>query len=226
VSPGGIRPVPRRFYEQDVLAGAPQLLNKRLVRLGRDGAVTRAARIVEVEAYRGDEDPASHAYRGPTRRNATMFGPPGHLYVYFTYGMHWCANAVFGPEGTGHAVLLRALAPEAGLSSMRAARRRAQRSSARDGDMPDRMLTNGPARLCAAFGITGRLDGADLVAADHDIVVVDDGIAPPTQPGVSARIGIRVATDRPWRYFVEGDPHLSRRRSQKGDPPATERPET
>jgi DNA-3-methyladenine glycosylase len=132
-----------------------------------------------------------------------MFGPPGHLYVYFTYGMHWCANAVCGPAGTGHAVLLRALAPLSGLEAMRGARR---------AGTADRHLTSGPAKLCQAFGITSDENGADLVTGDHGLTVVDDGMAPPSDPGVSGRIGIRRAADRPWRWWVPGDPHVSRGR--------------
>ncbi len=186
--------LPRRFYAGDPVAIAPLLLNKLLVR------GTRVGRIVEVEAYRGSEDPASHAYGGPTKRNATMFGPPGHLYVYFTYGMHWCANAVCGPEGTGHAVLLRALAPVSGLSVMR---------RARPVGTTDRNLTNGPAKLCQAFGIARPQDGADLVSGDRGLLLCDDGVLPPGEPGVSGRIGIRRAADRPWRWWVPGDPHVS-----------------
>jgi DNA-3-methyladenine glycosylase len=186
--------LPRRFYAGDSVDVAPLLLNKLLVR------GTRVGRIVEVEAYRGSEDPASHAFKGPTARNAVMFGPPGHLYVYFTYGMHWCANAVCGPEGTGVAVLLRALAPVSGLAAMRRARPRGT---------PDRQLTNGPAKLCQAFGISRPFDGADLVRGDHGLTISDDGLAPPTDPGVSGRIGIRLAGDRPWRWWVPGDPHVS-----------------
>jgi DNA-3-methyladenine glycosylase len=224
------RVVPRSHYRRDVLEGAPLLLNKLLVHRAPDGRIVMAGRIVEVEAYRGDEDPASHAFRGPTRRNATMFGPPGHLYVYFTYGMHWCANAVFGPVGTGHAVLLRALAPEAGLPAMRAARLAARRrpgtgpvgigagapaNGAAPGapvevGLPDRLLTSGPARLCAAFGITAKLDGADLVKGDRSLVICDDGTPPPDPVGVSTRVGIRLAADRPWRWYVPGDPNVSR----------------
>src|SRR3954453_764489 len=131
--------LPREFYRRDSRVVAKALLNKVLVHGDRTG------RIVEVEAYCGAMDPGSHAYRGMTRRNATMFGPAGGLYVYFTYGMHWCANAVGGDEGEGVAVLLRALAPLEGLDLMRASRGAAARR--------DRDLTSGPAKLCQAFGI-------------------------------------------------------------------------
>jgi len=189
--------VPRSFYAGDALEVAPRLLNKVLVR------GDRAGRIVEVEAYRGGDDPASHAYRGPTRRNATMFGPPGRLYVYFTYGMHWCANAVCMPEGSPQAVLLRALAPVAGIDAMR---------TARPGARSERDLASGPAKLCQAMGITGTDDGADLVGGEDGLQLVDDGVPPPECPGVSGRVGIRLAGDRPWRWWVPDDPHVSRAR--------------
>lgn len=187
--------VPRAFYRRDGRIVAPELLGKLLVCRGRTG------RIVEVEAYAGAEDPGSHAYRGRTRRNATMFGPPGHLYVYFTYGMHWCANAVCGDEGEATAVLLRALGPLDGLEAMRAARPEARR---------DRELCAGPARLCRALGIDRADDGADLVAGDRGILVLDDGTPPPAAPGQSTRIGLSAGVEHPWRWFVAGDPHLSR----------------
>lgn len=200
------RVVPRKFYFGDPLVVAPLLLNKLLVRGDRVG------RIVEVEAYRGAEDPASHAFKGPTKRNATMFGPPGHLYVYFTYGMHFCANVVCGPAGTGHAVLLRALAPESGLAAMR---------RSRPPGTVDGALTNGPAKLCQAFGIIREEDGADLVTGDRGLTVADDGVPPPDVPGVSGRIGIRQAADYPWRWWVPGDRHVSR--AQRLVPQAGER---
>ncbi len=189
------RRLPRSFYARDVRVVAPELLGK----VVRVGAV--AGRIVEVEAYAGAEDPASHAYRGETARNRTMFGPAGHLYVYFTYGMHFCANAVCGRPGEAGAVLVRALTPMEGLSEMRSRRPVARR---------DRDLCRGPARLCQALGIDRDLDGADLTAAGSQVVFVDDGTPPPARPGRSACVGISVATERRWRWFVPGDPHLSR----------------
>ena len=191
------RALARRFYNRSAVEVAPQLLNKLLVRDGRAG------RIVEVEAYRGSEDPASHAYRGPTARNATMFGEPGHLYVYFTYGMHFCANVVCMAPGTAEAVLLRALAPVSGLEAMRAAR---------PGIDKDAELTSGPAKLCQAMGITRAEDGVDVVRAGSGLAVVDDGVAPPTFPATSGRIGIRHAPDLQWRWWVPGDPNVSRPR--------------
>src|SRR5690606_26218773 len=137
-----------------------------------------SARIVEVEAYCGPEDAGSHTYRGRTARNATMFGPPGGLYVYFTYGMHWCANAVCGDEGEGVAVLLRAAEPLTGLDTMRERRPKAR---------TDRDLCRGPARLCQAFGIDGTHDGIDLPTASGGITIVDDGTPPPEEPSVTTR---------------------------------------
>jgi DNA-3-methyladenine glycosylase len=187
------KPLPRAFYARDSLAVAPELLNKVLVLGGR------AARLVEVEAYRGEHDPASHAFRGMTRRNATMFGPPGHLYVYFTYGMHWCANAVCGADGEAMAVLLRAAAPLAGLDEMWAARPRARR---------ERDLCSGPAKLCQAFGVTGAFDGSDLVEGVGP-QICDDGVAPPAEPLVTTRIGVTRGAASRWRWLVEGDPNIS-----------------
>jgi len=190
--------LPRAFYARPSTELAPLLLHK-VLRVG-----DRSARIVEVEAYGGAQDPASHAYRGPTRRNATMFGPAGGLYVYFTYGMHWCANVVCGDEGEGVAVLLRAGAPLTGLDAMWAARPAARR---------ERDLTNGPAKLCQALGIDGAQDGADLTMPGSEVVLVDDGVAPPRRPVRGPRIGISVAVERPWRWYVPDDPHVSRSRT-------------
>jgi len=178
------------------------LLNKLLVASSPDG-VRLAARIVEVEAYRGSDDAGSHAYRGMTPRTEVMFGPPGHLYVYFTYGMHWCANVVAAPgrAGDAAAVLLRAAAPVDGIELMRERRVKARR---------DRDLLAGPARLCQAFGITGVDNGSDL--GRGPLRIVDDGVAPPPTPATSTRIGLAAGRgdDHPWRFFVPGDPNLSR----------------
>ena len=179
---------------------APALLNKVLVAGGRAG------RIVEVEAYRGVDDPASHAHRGETPRVRTMFGPPGHLYVYFTYGMHWCANVVCGEEGVGTAVLVRALAPLVGMDEMRAARGAAAR---RDLD-----LCSGPAKLAQALGLDGSHDGVDLVAGDV-VWLLDDGTPPPAEPVQTARAGLSAAQEHPWRWYVRGSPHVSRGRPSR-----------
>ena len=194
--PGDARILPRDFYARDVVSVAPQLLNKLLV-VG-DG---RAGRIVEVEAYRGADDPAAHTFRGKTARNATMFGPGGHLYVYFTYGMHFCCNAVCGEVGDGAGVLIRALEPVAGIERMREARPRARR---------DADLCNGPGKLAQALGIDRRHDGADLVEADQGIAILDDGTAPPRKPVATPRIGIRHAAELPWRWHVPAHPHVSK----------------
>ena len=190
--------LPRDWFARDSLEVAPELLNKVLAT--GDG---RSGRIVEVEAYRGDGDPASHAFRGETPRVRTMFGPAGHLYVYFTYGMHWCANVVCGDPGEGTAVLVRALQPLTGLEQMRAARGPAAR---RDHDLCD-----GPAKLAQALGIGRAQDSADLVAGD-DVFVLDDATVPPPDPLQTARVGISTAQERTWRWLVPGSRYVSRGR--------------
>ena len=192
------RPLERGFFARSALEVAPDLLNKVLV--APDG---RAGRIVEVEAYRGADDPGSHGFRGPTKRNATMFGAPGHLYVYFTYGMHWCANVVVETDVVAAAVLLRALTPLEGLEVMYAARGPAART--------ERDLCSGPAKLTQALGIDGALDGADLVTGDRGVTIVDVGYPPPTVPAVTTRIGLINGADLPWRFYIEGTPDISRR---------------
>ncbi len=175
-----MRRVSRRLLAGDAPDVAPALLNKLLVHGECVG------RIVEVEAYRQD-DPASHTFRGRTKRNAVMFGPPGHLYVYFTYGMHYCANVVTGPQGVGAAVLLRAVEPLAGVDVM----------SVRRGCRPQ--LADGPAKLCQAFAIDGDLNDVDLLAG-NEIGLFDDGTPPPTNPRVGPRVGITKAVDVAWRW--------------------------
>jgi len=197
--------LPRAFYRRDPRVVAPELLNKLLVR--DDG---RAGRIVEVEAYAGSEDPAAHTFRGKTARNATMFGAGGHLYVYFTYGMHWCANAVCGEIGEGYGVLLRAIEPVSGLELMREARGHPVR---------DHHLGSGPARLAQAFGITRALDGADLVTGASGIRIVSDGMPPPADAVATPRIGIRHGIEHLWRWHVPGHAHVSKTRP---GPPQTQ----
>jgi DNA-3-methyladenine glycosylase len=192
--------VQRSDLAGDPVSVAPWLLNKVLAR------GERAGRIVEVEAYHGANDAASHAFRGPTPRTAVMFGPPGFLYVYFTYGMHWCANVVCGPEGEAAAVLVRALAPLRWLEAMRAARPAAR---------VDRDLCNGPAKLCSALGITGVDNGSDLIGPGQGqspgpLQLVDDGTPPPRRPARGTRIGIKEAKEKRWRFWVPGDPCVSR----------------
>jgi DNA-3-methyladenine glycosylase len=192
------RALPRSFFDRDALDLAPDLLNKILVYSGEGPRL--AARIVEVEAYRGGEDRGSHAFRRRTPRNASMFGPPGHLYVYFSYGNHWCMNVVAGPGLAPHAVLLRAAAPLAGVDTMRERRAAARR---------DRDLCAGPGRLGQAFGVDRSYDGIDLVRSSLRIVA--DGVAPPANPGVSARIGLAAGKGEalPYRFFVPGDENVS-----------------
>jgi DNA-3-methyladenine glycosylase len=187
----GLQGVERDFYARDVRIVAPELLNKILAM--DDG---RSGRIVEVEAYHGADDPAAHSYRGKTARNATMFGPPGHLYVYFTYGMHWCCNAVCGDVGEGVGVLIRALTPLTGLPLMRDARPKARR---------DADLCSGPARLTQAFGIDRRHDGADLVTGDRQVRILTDGTPPPAVLQATPRIGISRGKDALLRWLVPKD---------------------
>jgi DNA-3-methyladenine glycosylase len=185
----------RAFYSRPATQVAPELLNKVIVSGGCAG------RIVEVEAYCGGDDPGSHAFRGPTPRTETMFGPPGRLYVYFTYGMHWCANVVVDRDGTAAAVLVRALTPLRGLDEMTGRRRAAPRR---------RDLCSGPAKLTQALAIDGTHDGVDLVRAERNVTIVDDGIGPPTQPGRSTRIGLTKGVDLRWRWFVPEVEDVSR----------------
>ena len=193
-------PVPASLVARDPRLVAPELLGLVL----RHGA--RSGRIVEVEAYCGTEDPAAHTFRGRTARNATMFGPAGLLYVYRSYGLHWCANVVCGAEGEGVAVLLRALQPLTGLVAMRTDRTASRRAEATA--VTDRDLCRGPGRLCQALGIHGGHDGCDLLAGD-DLHLADDGRRP-VAIAQGARVGISAAVDRPWRWWVDGAPEVSR----------------
>ena len=183
-----------------VLEVAPRLLGAVL----RHGEV--AVRLTEVEAYDGANDPGSHAFRGRTARNAVMFGPPGRLYTYFTYGMHVCANAVCGPEGTSSAVLLRAGEVVEGVELVRARRPRAT----------ERDLARGPARLCRALAIGLEHGGVDLVHGPVTLTLGDLQLDYLSGP----RVGLRGAPDRPWRYWLAGEPTVSAYRPAKSRPPS------
>jgi DNA-3-methyladenine glycosylase len=186
-SPPGSPPLPRAFFDRPVLQVAADLLGRVVTTRTAEGLV--AVRLTEVEAYDGPGDPGSHAYRGRTARNAVMFGPPGHVYVYFTYGMHHCANVVTGSEHDGQAVLLRAVVPCAGIDAMRSRRR----------PRTDRELADGPGKLCQAFGIDRSHDGVDLCTS-AGVRIVDDGTPPPLNPLVGVRVGIRHGVEHPWRW--------------------------
>ena len=179
----------REFFARSVHDVAPELIGAVLLLDGVGGT------MVEVEAY-DHEDPAAHGYRGRTERNASMFGPPGHAYVYRSYGVHWCLNFVCEDEGVASAVLIRALQPMRGLEAMRARRRVAD----------ERTLCSGPGKLCQALGITRAHDGLPL---DAPPFVLEERT---NEPDVLAgpRIGITRAADRPWRYALAGSKFLSR----------------
>jgi DNA-3-methyladenine glycosylase len=194
---------------------APELLGCVLWHDSPAGTV--AAVIVEVEAYTGRTDPASHAYRGQTARNAVMFGPPGHAYVYFTYGMHYCVNLVCEPAGESSAVLLRAgrVIEGAELAAERRLARRAKAGSGRPAAarrIAERDLARGPARLCQALDIDRSLNGADVCAADSALGVGTlPGWAPAPAVAISTgpRVGVSQAADRPWRFWLDGEPSVS-----------------
>jgi DNA-3-methyladenine glycosylase len=203
-----IRPLPRSFYDRDPPEVASDLLGKVLVR--RLGRKLLAGRIVEDEAYLGREDPAAHAAAGRTARNAVLFGPPGHAYVYLIYGNHFCLNVSCLPEGDAGCVLIRALEPVAGERDM--AR---ERGLALD-DVPRlallRMLASGPGRLCEAMRITRPKDnGKDVTRAVSDLWIGDDGFRP-ERIATTVRVGITKAAEHPLRYVIAGNPFVSGKR--------------
>ena len=187
-------PLDRAVLSQPVLEVAPRLLGARL----SAGGVT--VRLTEVEAYAGEQDPGSHAYRGRTRRTAVMFGPAGHAYVYFTYGMHWCVNVVTGPDGVASAVLLRAGEVVDGVDAARARRPGAS----------DRDLCRGPARLTKALGLDGDHDGADLLDPASPVRLRAGAAVPVSAVRTGPRVGVSGAgAPTPWRFWVDGEPTVS-----------------
>lgn len=177
--------IPRDFYLQPTIDVARSVLGKILVHMTADGPVS--GRIVETEAYLRD-DPACHASRGMTKRNRMMFGPPGHAYVYFTYGVHYCVNFVTQPEGIGEAVLIRALEPLQGIETMKRNR----------GTDALRSLLSGPGKLTQAFGIDRDHNG---VALTDSCLLVVEGDEPVTKIVATTRIGIKLAAEKPWRFY-------------------------
>jgi DNA-3-methyladenine glycosylase len=226
--------IPREFFARPSAEVAPDLLGCVLEHETADGLV--AVELTEVEAYAGRSDPASHAYRGKTQRNAVMFGPPGHAYVYFTYGMHFCVNMVcLGEKGSASAVLLRAGAIIAGedLARARRTRGRAAEGPVAEGPVSEgpvsegpvsegpvsegrariasRDLARGPARLCQALGIDRSLDGADVCVASSPLRM-RAGAGNPARSGkiiTGPRVGVSSAAEIPWRFWYEGDPTVS-----------------
>jgi len=183
-------PLHAAFFARSVHEVAPELIGATLT-VGNCGGI-----IVEVEAYH-HTDPAAHSFRGPTERNAVMFGPPGHIYVYRSYGIHWCMNFVCEPEGSASAVLIRAIEPTAGIAAMR--RRR--------GVADVRLLCAGPGRVCEALGVTHRHNGARIDRAPFVVTARPEAVA----IAIGPRIGITKAADLPWRYGLKGSRFLSKR---------------
>jgi DNA-3-methyladenine glycosylase len=192
--------LPREFFDRPAEDVAPELLGHVIEHETEQGLV--AVRLTEAEAYAGTLDAASHAYRGPTRRNEVMFGPPGHAYVYFTYGMHFCVNLVCLGSGTAAAVLLRAGQVIVGVPVARARR-------ARGVTAPDRDLARGPARLCQALGIDRALNGADVCDPASPLRVRPGEQVSRRVIRYGPRTGVRGAAGVPWRYWVAGEPTVS-----------------
>jgi DNA-3-methyladenine glycosylase len=191
------RPLPRSFYDRDTNEVARELLGCMFVRTSE--VATVAGIIVETEAYLCN-DPASHSYGGLRQRNAVMFGPSGHIYIYLSYGINWCANTVTRSRGTGEAVLIRALEPICGLEEM----------AQRRGLVTPRLLSAGPGRVCQALGLTGEQNGLPIFEGDLYIA----GPSPAARPIVEAtRIGLTKAVDKPWRYYYSDSKCVSRRGS-------------
>jgi DNA-3-methyladenine glycosylase len=199
-------PLPRDFYSRDPRLVSRDLLGKILLRRHRRKIL--AGRIVEVEAYLGQEDPAAHSACGRTPRNAALFGPPGHAYVYFIYGNHFCFNVSCLPDGEAGGILFRALEPVAGIEDMAEARGVSLSQESGKGDL--RKLTSGPGRLAQALGITRERDNEkDLTSIRSDLIIVDDAFGP-HRVEVTSRIGLTKAVAHPLRYIIAGNEFVSR----------------
>lgn len=194
--------LPRDFYKRPVLEVAPDLLGKIFVK-AQNGKIT-AGRIVEVEAYDGSVDEASHTFIGKTKRNSVMFGPGGFLYVYFTYGMYHCCNVVTGFEGSGTAALIRGIEPLTGIEIL--SLNRFGRSALRSNELIK--LTNGPGKVCMAFNINRDHNGLDLLGNEIFLALPDE--AGQFETGTSGRIGIKKSVELEWRFFIKNNPYVSR----------------
>lgn len=205
-SPATAKLLPRRFFNRDPRTVSPELLGKLIVR--RNGRKLIAGRIVEVEAYLGADDLAAHAAAGRTARNDVLFGPPGHAYVYFIYGVHYCLNISCLPDGEAGGILIRALEPVSGLEEMATARELGDIDFDSVRDL--RKLASGPGRLSEALRVTRPRDnGKDMVSAASDLQVRDDGFQP-EKIAKTPRIGITKSAEMPLRYVIAGSKFLSR----------------
>ncbi|MFQ6064784.1 MAG: DNA-3-methyladenine glycosylase [Candidatus Bathyarchaeia archaeon] len=193
-----MKPLPRRFYTRETLKVAEELLGKQLVR--HTDHARLVGKIVEVEAYRGSDDPGSHAYKGMTPRNRLMFGKGGLAYIYFTYGKHHCFNVTTEKEGVPGAVLIRALEPICGIEIMRKNR----------GTKKACNLTNGPGKLAKAMNITKQQNGLDLTKI-KELFICKPEVEEDFEVVVAERVGIRVGVEKPWRFYIKGNEFVSRR---------------
>ncbi len=198
----------REFFNRDAVTVARELLGKLLIR--REGRKLLAGRIVEDEAYLGQDDPAAHAYAGRTARNFVLFGPPGHAYVYFIYGNHYCLNVSCMPEGQGEGVLFRAMQPVFGIEAMSQARGLELPSSPRIPQL--RAISSGPGRMSEALDITRERDNnKDLTSGQSDLWLADDGFRP-DEIIATPRVGITKAVEQPLRFAIAGNPYVSGKR--------------
>jgi len=211
LTPAKLRAAPRlsrQFFNRDAVTVARELLGKLLIR--REGRKLLAGRVVETEAYLGQEDPAAHAFAGRTTRNFVLFGPPGYAYVYFIYGNHFCLNVSCMPEGQGEGVLFRALEPVFGVEAMAQARGIDLPASPRVTQL--RMITSGPGRMSEALGITcARDNNKDLTSRASDLWLAGDGFHP-ERIVATPRVGITKAVERPLRFAITGNAYVSGRK--------------